>query len=514
MLPGRVSGSGVPPPHPALEGPTVRRIDLRSRVLRVSVALALSLGCAGAQRLTTPEHVVAGVCGPFDAEAHPDPDTGNAALFVALEDTVLQVPAPGVLANDVCVGQVDDINRFNESGGSYVIFDSGAMTYTPVANGYGEAHVDYTFDSLDFGLSNVARVTMTVIPVNDAPILYQTETGCGAIIIPEDSGAQTTSPCGWFAVPGGRYEDAQTFTPHTSTDHPASFAAGPTLTLNAGLTPGYVTFTPKANANGLVIIELWVTDSGGTANGGANTSNKHSVYVTLTPVVDAPVAAPDAYSTAFGTPLVRSAAQGVLNNDTNYDGGSLTAEVVTGPAHGVLALQSSGGFTYTVADGYSGSDSFTYRARNAGGTGTDDATVQLTILQPGATAPPATPKASPAASAPAPTTPPASSAAATATPSAGASPAGPTAGAGSSPAASALASGDASAPSTPSHDPGSSGGSSDAPGSTAPTATGLDPVGSGGSSVPWALLIAGAVAVVALAFGASRLISRRNVPPA
>ena len=52
----------------------------------------------------------------------------------------------------------------------------------------------------------------------------------------------------------------------------------------------------------------------------------------------------------------------MLANDTDGDGNPLTAAVVTGPAHGTLALNANGSFTYTPTANYNGADSFTYRA--------------------------------------------------------------------------------------------------------------------------------------------------------
>ena len=83
--------------------------------------------------------------------------------------------------------------------------------------------------------------------------------------------------------------------------------------------------------------------------------------LTVNPVNDAPVAANDAYTTDEDTPLTRPA-PGVLANDTDVDGATLTAVLVTGPAHGTLALNADGSFTYTPAANFNGSDSFTYQA--------------------------------------------------------------------------------------------------------------------------------------------------------
>src|SRR2546426_6471611 len=92
----------------------------------------------------------------------------------------------------------------------------------------------------------------------------------------------------------------------------------------------------------------------------------------------APVAVNDSFETDEDTPLVVLAAQGVLANDTDVDGNSLTAVVVTGPGHGVLTLNANDSFTYTPAGNFNGSDSFTYKA-NDGLLDSNVATVALTI---------------------------------------------------------------------------------------------------------------------------------------
>jgi hypothetical protein len=56
---------------------------------------------------------------------------------------------------------------------------------------------------------------------------------------------------------------------------------------------------------------------------------------------------------------------GALNNDTDAEGNSLTAMLVSGPANGVLALSADGTFTYTPNADFYGTDTFTYRANDA-----------------------------------------------------------------------------------------------------------------------------------------------------
>lgn len=78
-----------------------------------------------------------------------------------------------------------------------------------------------------------------------------------------------------------------------------------------------------------------------------------------------PVAAADAYSTASGAALT-IAAPGVLANDT-ANGAFVRAALVVAPLHGTVTLSGSGSFQYTPASGYTGSDTWSYRAATSNG---------------------------------------------------------------------------------------------------------------------------------------------------
>jgi hypothetical protein len=90
-----------------------------------------------------------------------------------------------------------------------------------------------------------------------------------------------------------------------------------------------------------------------------------------------PVAANDAYATDEGKQLL-VAAPGVLGNDTDADGDPPCALLVADPANGHVNLNANGGFTYTPNAGFSGTDSFTYLARD-GLADSDEATVTITV---------------------------------------------------------------------------------------------------------------------------------------
>lgn len=95
------------------------------------------------------------------------------------------------------------------------------------------------------------------------------------------------------------------------------------------------------------------------------------------PANAAPVGAVDGYSTVEDE-ILTVEAPGVLANDTDADGDTLTATGVTQPANGEVDLAADGSFTYTPAAGFSGTDTFTYKADD--GTATSAATtVTITV---------------------------------------------------------------------------------------------------------------------------------------
>lgn len=95
----------------------------------------------------------------------------------------------------------------------------------------------------------------------------------------------------------------------------------------------------------------------------------------------APISVNDSYATGFNTALIVSA-PGVLSNDDGK-GDVMTAALGLTTQNGVLSLANNGSFTYTPNTGFSGVDTFTYRASNSTGPGTV-ATVSITVSPDGA----------------------------------------------------------------------------------------------------------------------------------
>jgi VCBS repeat-containing protein len=80
----------------------------------------------------------------------------------------------------------------------------------------------------------------------------------------------------------------------------------------------------------------------------------------------APVALDDSYSVEANGMLSRPDFLGVLANDNDPEGYSMSATVVSEPAHGTLWWNHNGGFVYFPDAGFKGTDSFVYAAGDAG----------------------------------------------------------------------------------------------------------------------------------------------------
>ena len=91
-----------------------------------------------------------------------------------------------------------------------------------------------------------------------------------------------------------------------------------------------------------------------------------------------PTADDDSASTPEDTLLSVTAPAGILSNDSDVDGDSLTAILDTTTANGILSLNTDGSFSYTPNANFFGTDSFTYFA-NDGLANSTAATVTTTV---------------------------------------------------------------------------------------------------------------------------------------
>ncbi len=256
---------------------------------------------------------------------------------------------------------------------------SGNLSFTSAADAFGTSTFDVQVQD-DGGtanggvdLSEVQTFTITVDAVNDQPSF----TASDPPAVDQDSGSQTV--LGWATFdPGPANESGQTVLQYivSNISNSSLFSAGPTVN-----TSGDLSYTSETGAFGTSTFDVQVQDDGGTANGGVDLSAIQTFTITVNQVItnQPPTANPDFYDTIGNVGIDVSAANGVLDNDTDPDTGD-TKEVieVNGVAANVgvqitlgsgalLQLDSDGSFTYETAPGITGSDTFMYTMQDSGG---------------------------------------------------------------------------------------------------------------------------------------------------
>ena len=98
------------------------------------------------------------------------------------------------------------------------------------------------------------------------------------------------------------------------------------------------------------------------ANDGTDNSNIATVQLLVNQVNDPPFTVADVFTAMLNQPL-DVPAPGVLANDRDVeveDTAPLTAQLISGPSHGALQLNSDGSFSYVPDSDFLGTDSFVY----------------------------------------------------------------------------------------------------------------------------------------------------------
>lgn len=106
----------------------------------------------------------------LNVTAENDPPIAQNDNYVVLENTPLNVPAPGVLQNDSDLESSSLTAAVLQppSSGSLLLNSNGSFSYTPAADFIGV--VTFTYSASDGELSDTAVVTLTVTDQNEAPV--------------------------------------------------------------------------------------------------------------------------------------------------------------------------------------------------------------------------------------------------------------------------------------------------------------------------------------------------------
>ena len=219
-----------------------------------------------------------GIGNNYNYSCNDAPIAVNDAATVA-EDGVLN--GASVLLNDSDPeGNTLTVNTtpvLSPTSGTLVLSSNGTYTYTPNANFFGTD--SFTYEVCDNGTPSqcdTAVVTITVTPVNDAPIAvndaYSTNEDVvlnGSTVLVNDSDPES----GILTV----------------NTVPVTNVTSGVLVL---LADGTFTYTPNANFNGTDSFSYQVCD-----NGIPSLCDTAVVTITVTPTNDSPIAVDDVYTT-------------------------------------------------------------------------------------------------------------------------------------------------------------------------------------------------------------------------
>ena len=241
---------------------------------------------------------------------------------------------------------------------SWLTFNAATQTFSGIPPLNFNGNFDVKVTASDGSLSATDIFTLTITPVNDAPIV--------ATLLPDKSSAEDTALS--FTVPVGSFTDVD----NATLTYSATLATGAAL-------PSWLSFnavtqafsgTPPLNFNGNFDVKVTASDG--------NLTVSDVFTLTITPVNDAPVATNDTgYTTAFNTALTILPAT-LLSNDTDVDGDTLSITAVSGAVNGTVALNASGNVIFTPSAGFSGLTTFSYTISDGHG-GTATASVSLTV---------------------------------------------------------------------------------------------------------------------------------------
>jgi hypothetical protein len=286
----------------------------------------------------------------------PDPSLTFTVSSVASGQFELSsVPTTSFSQADVTAGNVSFVHDGSENPPAYdVTVSDGALSDGPNA------------------------ATITFNPVNDEPSLAL----LGDQTVNEDSGPHTVAGFATALPGGGADEAAQTFTYTVGDDNNALFVAGPAIDAS-----GELTYTLAASANGSATVTVFVTDSGGTANGGDDTSPSQTFTITVDAVNDEPSFTMLGDQTVIedsGPHTVAGFATALPGGGADEAGQTFTYTVsddnaalfTAGPA-----IDANGELTYTLAADASGSAALTVAVTDSGATanGGDDTSLSQTF---------------------------------------------------------------------------------------------------------------------------------------
>lgn len=267
-----------------------------------------------------------------------------------------------ILANDSDVedqgfnGANVTLEDQGNGAGSYAkadvtILADGTLEIAPKQDETGSFSFTYTLTDSEGLASLPATVTVTLTPVNDAPVAVD-----NSVELQEEGSFEVNVLGNDFDVDEGDSFDLSSVTV-------VSAAQNGQTTVTA---QGTIVYTANTNYFGNDSFTYTVKDQAGAV------SNEATVTLSVTPINDAPVVEGQVLSLNEDDTLL------VTLSGTDPDADVLTYSIVSGVSSGSLQQQSDTTWLYTPNADFNGSDSFSFMA-NDGALDSNTATVSLTV---------------------------------------------------------------------------------------------------------------------------------------
>ena len=220
------------------------------------------------------------------------------------------------------------------------------LSYTPRANWSGND--SFTFSASDaFGAKSSATISLTINPVNDAPVASPISLSTNA------NTAKSFSATGSASDVDG---DALTFAVKTAPANGTVASSG----------SGNFVYTPRAGFVGNDAFSISATEASGASA---------TIAVSISVVSTQPNRAPSTQGSNFV--LLEDGALTFNLVAFDQDGDALTYSVVQPPQQGTVTANGGASFRFTPPANYFGSQTFTFQVRDARGATSNISTVQL-----------------------------------------------------------------------------------------------------------------------------------------
>ena len=301
------------------------------------------------------------------------------SINVLANDTDVDGPGPLAIASVNGTTITTNGQTVAVAGGTVSVnTGNGVLTFSPTANSTGASSFTYVAKDGSGATSAPATVFINVTPVNDAPVAVadnvttDEDTPANINVLANDTDVEDGAPVAVARINGTAIAVNGTVG-----------VIGGAVTLNADQT---LTFAPNPDANGDMSFAYTAKDSSGAESAQA------TVTVHVNAINDAPVAAPNTFTTAEDTAITFN----VLANDTDAESGrpnfitQVAGQVIAvggtvAVTGGVVKLNGDQTLTFTPnanfnTTGVVPGPSFTYVAKDViGGLESNAATVNYTV---------------------------------------------------------------------------------------------------------------------------------------